>query len=213
MLVHLTLGPRNRDSQQMRVFQSIAAVPLALLAWSMPAAADAGVFSEVKVGVLAHDLPILGEQKEHGVDLNGELLFVSPIPDDAVAGIGEHWRWLFVPRPTVGFEANTSGYTSQIYASLTWTVDLDNDDALWPDHTVFFGFSFGPAYNNGRIHTTAGNRLSVGSNLLFHPAVELGVRVTSAISISVYFDHSSNAGLDRFNSGLDNLGMRAGLHF
>jgi len=117
------------------------------------------------------------------------------------------------PRPTVGFEANTSGYTSQLYVSLTWTADLDTDGVLWPDHMVFLGISFGPAYNTGRIHSSSSNHLSLGSNLLFHPALELGVRLTPAVSLSAYFDHSSNAGSDRYNAGLDNLGMRVGWHF
>ena len=178
------------------------------LAW-----ADAGILSEIKGGVLAHDVPILGEQKEHGADINGELLFVSPIPDDLVAGVGPHWRWMLQPRPTFGFEANTNGDTSQLYVSLTWTADLDTGGVLWPDHLVFLGISFGPAYNTGRHHSSSNKHLSLGGNVLFHPALELGVRLTPALSVSAYFDHSSNAGLARENAGLDNFGMRVGWHF
>src|SRR5580658_9257342 len=42
------------------------------------------IVSEIRVGALAHDLPILGPQREHGVDVNAELLFVSPISEQAV---------------------------------------------------------------------------------------------------------------------------------
>ena len=72
---------------------------------------------------------------------------------------------------------------------------------------------FGPAYNTGRAHSTAGNRLSLGSNVLFHPSLELGYRITPQWSVSAYFAHSSNGGLAENNDGLDMLGVRAGLHF
>ena len=173
----------------------------------------AQLLTDVRLGVLAHDVGILGYQRESGADLNVELIFASPVPDEALTGIGEAWRWLLRPQPNVGVEANTSGYTSQGYVGLTWTVDLDNGGALWPDHAVFLGISFGPSFNTGYVRSPSPHRLSLGSNVLFHPALELGYRITPAWSISVYFDHSSNAGLARYNEGLDNLGVRAGLHF
>jgi len=115
--------------------------------------------------------------------------------------------------PESGVDVNTSGYTSQIYASLTWAVDLDNGGALWPDHAVLLDVRFGPAYSTGHVQSTASNRLSLGSNLLFHPAIEMGYRLTSTWSISVYFERSSNAGLSSYNDGLSNLGVRVGLRF
>jgi lipid A 3-O-deacylase len=168
------------------------------------------MLSQVSLGVLAHDAPILGSRKEGGADLNGELFFVSPVPDRWPSAVAPQWRWIFHPRPSLGVEANTSGDTSQIYAAITWTVDLD---APWPDHTIFLGLSLGPAYNTGHVRTRDPNRLSLGSNLLFRGALEVGVRITPALSLSAYFDHSSNAGLARENEGLDNLGLRIGLHF
>lgn len=178
----------------------LATLSLSQLAYNAPAAADDGIISEVRAGVLAHNVPILGEQKEHGVDLIGELLFVSPVPADAVAGIAPQWGWLLQPRPTGGFEANMNGYTSQLYVSLTWTINLDNGGVLWPDHAVFLSVSFGPAYNTGHVRSRAGNRLSLGANLLFHPAVELGVRLSPVVSVSAYLDHSSNASLANSNA-------------
>ena len=130
-----------------------------------------------------------------------------------MSSIGPNWRWVFTPRPTLGFDANTNGYTSQLYVSLTWTVNLNTGGVLWPDNTVFLGLSFGPAYNTGHVSSSAGNRLSLGSNVLFHAGLELGYRLTPVVSISAYFEHSSNAGLARYNEGLDNLGARIGFHF
>ena len=101
------------------------------------AAAQSSIVSQVNLGVLAHNVPILGEQKEHGVDLNGELLFVSPVPDRWVSDVAPKWRWLLQPRPTLGFDANTNGYTSWnlTFRSLgRWTGHRWNP---WPDHAVF----------------------------------------------------------------------------
>jgi hypothetical protein len=79
--------------------------------------------------------------------------------------VAPRWRWLIELHPTFGFQANTNGYRGQIYASLTWTVDLDTGGMLWPDHTVFLGVGFGGAYNTGHVQSRAGNRLSLGSQL------------------------------------------------
>jgi lipid A 3-O-deacylase len=183
-----------------------------LIVGSTSAAAE-DIVSQVSFGVLAHDVPILGPHKEGGADLNAELFFVSPVPDRWASGVTPRWRWIFRPHPSLGVEANTNGDTSQIYAALTWTVDLDLGGAWWPDHTVFLGVSLGPAYNTGHVRTRDPNRLNLGSNVLFRGAIEAGVRITPVLSLSAYFDHSSNAGLARQNEGLDNLGLRIGLHF
>jgi hypothetical protein len=39
------------------------------------------------VGVLAHDVPMPGGQREHGADINAELRFVSPVPNGLVVKI------------------------------------------------------------------------------------------------------------------------------
>ncbi len=177
-------------------------------------AADDGILTDVKLGLLDHDVPILGGQTEHGVDVNAEVLFHSFVPDSAVAGISPALRWLLQPAPHLGVDGNTSGYTSQLYFGLTWTANLDTGGLLWPDHAVFFAFGFGPAFNNGHVYAPdTSDHLSLGSNVLFHEYLELGYRITPHVSLSVYFDHSSNAGLARYNAGLDNLGIRVGWHF
>jgi hypothetical protein len=60
------------------------------------------ILSQVSLGVLAHDVPILGTRKEGGADLNGELFFVSPVPDRWWPGVAPQWRWIFRPRPNLG---------------------------------------------------------------------------------------------------------------
>jgi hypothetical protein len=185
-------------------------VALLALAVALPLPAAA---QSIRLGLLSHDVPILGEQQEHGIDVNGELDLAPLVPADALTGVGPGYRWLLRPAPDFGVEANTLGATSQIYFGLTWTADLDTGGTLWPDHTVFLGIGFGPAFNNGYIRSASNTHLSLGSHVLFHPSLELGYRITPRWAISAYFDHSSNAGLARENDGMSNLGVRVGLSF
>jgi hypothetical protein len=190
------------------VIPSFLAIALAaglLLATSTAGAAD------LRLGVLAHDVPVFGSQREHGVDLNAELLFVSPVPDAVVAD-APHWTWLLQPRPMLGVEANTGGYTSQLYFGLTWTV-WQLPDVITQGDAIFLNLGLGPAFNNGRIHSNASDHQSLGANLLFRESLEIGYRVSGPFSVSLFFDHSSNGGIDRYNHGLDNFGVRAGYAF
>jgi len=186
---------------------------LAVLFTALGAASTASaqsIVSELKLGVLAHDVPILGEQREHGVDLNAELRFVSPVPDSWLANIAPPLRWVLDPRPNIGILANTSGYTSQAYFGLTWTAVLWQGVFMPQDH-IDVDIGFGPAFNNG--HTVSRTHASLGSNVLFHPSLELVYWFAPRTNVSVYFDHSSNAGLANYNTGLGNLGVRLGLAF
>lgn len=175
----------------------------------VPAAgADAdGLVSEVHLGLLDHG--VFGA--EHGADINGELLFTSPISDGAVAGVSPALRWLLQPRPHVGFDANLGGYTSQVYAGATWTAPLTSQVFSTQDRT-YFNFGFGPALNNGHLDPSP-DRSALGSNVLFHLQGEVAYQVTPRWNLSVYFEHSSNAGLARYNESLNGAGLRVGLGF
>lgn len=206
----------NRD--RLRGYRSLGALVLAAgVVAAVPAFAgdgDDGIVTDIKLGVLDHDIGILGGHTEHGADINAEVQFESFVPESAVSGIDPHLRWLLRPAPNFGVDGNTAGLTSQLYFGLAWTADLDTGGMLWPDHAVFFMFGFGPAFNNGKIYAPdTSDHLSLGGSILFHEQIEVGYRITPRWSVSVYFDHSSNAGIDRYNAGLDNLGMRVGLHF
>jgi lipid A 3-O-deacylase len=194
-------------------FRSLFPGVIGAIVVAVPALAGDGLLTGIYLGVLDHNVPILGPQHEHGVDINAEAQFKSFVPDSAVSGIGAGWRWLLQPGPEIGVQANTSGYTSELYFGLAWTVDLDTGGLLWPNHAVFFSFSFGPSFNNGHVHSSHYQYLSLGSNVLFRESLELGYRITPRWSLSVYFSHSSNAGIAQYNAGLDDLGMRVGFHF
>jgi hypothetical protein len=137
---------------------------------------------------------------------------IAPVPAGLVAGIAPPIQWLLRPRPNIGFDADTSGYTSQVYLGLTWTADLFRD-VLTPHDSAFLGVGMGASFNNGHVNTSSGTRKALGSNVLFHPSVDIGYRFTPRYSVSLYVDHSSNAGLAQRNQGLTNVGVRFGLAF
>jgi hypothetical protein len=168
-----------------------------------------GIVSEIRAGVLAHDLPILGPQREHGADVNTEVLFVSPVSENAVSGIAPAARWLLRPRPQIGITRNFSGYTSQVYLGFDLTA-VPAHDLLRSQDRLLVDLGFGGAINNGRTLASATKRLRLGSNVLFHPNVQIGYGIDSRYSVALFYEHSSNAHLAKVNEGLNNIGIRFG---
>ncbi len=158
--------------------------------------------SELKLGVLYHDLPFLGTHKEKGADIDAEVLFASP----------DFLKVLLAPRPHLGISANTSGYTSQAYFGASWAWTLVHNVVSQGDG-LFAGFSLGGALNDGKLRSQSPNRKSLGSHLLFRESLEGGYQFNSPFSLSVYADHISNAGLAKKNQGETNAGMRVGYKF
>ena len=169
------------------------------------------VLDEVKLAVLAHDVAFAGG-KEGGADVNGEILFASPVRDAVAQAVPLYLRWLVQPRLDFGFEANTAGYTSLGYFGLTWTWLLARN-LLRPGDGVDFGIGFGPSFNNGLIRTRRPDRQSLGSHVLFHVSFELGYRITPRYEVSAFFDHDSNAGFARENQSINDAGLRFGIRF
>ena len=165
------------------------------------AEAQTRYFDELKLGLLAHDVSFAGG-KEKGVDINTELLFASP----------EIFRYILRPRPMLGLELNSSGYTSQAYAGLAWQWTLFKEVAN-PGDGIFFGYSFGGSFNDGKHFSPKTDRKSLGSNLLFRESFELGYQANKMYSVSTYFDHVSNGGLHKYNQSLNNMGVRVGVKF
>jgi lipid A 3-O-deacylase len=168
-------------------------------------------YSEVKLGVLAHDVHFLGG-REGGVDINPEIIFHSPITDAWAIEVPTYLRWLVQPRPTIGGEINTAGFTDQGYFGLTWSWRLASD-LLRPGDGITFGLFEGPSFNDGDIVAKASDRKSLGSHVLFREAAELGYRINPAWTISLFIDHVSNAGLARYNQSINDVGARLGVRF
>ena len=88
--------------------------------------------TEVKTGVVAHDIGLFGRQKESGLDSTFEFLFRK---------IDYNLLWLGKPRPHIGATINMGGDTSQAYAGITWDYKLPL--------RMFFIFSWGLTFHNG----------------------------------------------------------------
>lgn len=188
---------------------AVAAIAFALA--GSAAHAQNLTYGELKLGVLAHDVHFLGG-KEHGVDIDPEVIFPSPISDGWIAGLPGYIRWALQPRPTLGGEFNVGKYTNQYYFGATWTWQLVGN-ILLPDDGVTFSIFFGPSFNDGETRTSKPDRKSLGSNELFREALELGYRFNAVYQISAFIDHTSNAGLARENQSINDVGVRFGIRF
>lgn len=190
---------------------SLVCAAIVCIAASDPARAGAGPFSEVRLGVLNHDINF-GSGHERGVDIAGELLFASPVPADAVASVIPELRWLLRPRVHVGFLANTSGHTNQGHAGLTWTAPLAAGLFLPGDALVVEG-EFGGSVNDGHVTGQDGRAKALGSNVLFCVAGDIGYLATPHWAIYLEVAHESNAGFARENQGLTQVGVLVGYRF
>ncbi len=172
---------------------------LGLLAGNLMTVATAeplGIISEIRVGVLAHDVAfIAAENIESGVDLNAEVLFTP------LGIVPKNWNF----RPHIGVQVNTSDDTSQAYLGLTTTHYLT--DSIWGS------FSGGGTIHNGETLDFDEDRKAFGSQVLFRLALEVGVDISDHASVSLYYDHESNAFLAEENPGIDNMGVRVGWRF
>lgn len=176
---------------------AIAAACASLVALAQPAAAG-GFLYELKAGVLAHDVPGLwsGFQVErNAADINLEAVFAPYLPFLGGA-----------IRPAVGGTINTRGDTSHGYVDARWQYDTP--------FGFYLGVGLGAAVHNGEIGPDGGpNHKWLGSRVLFHIPAELGYRIDQHNSISVYFEHTSNAYTATYNEGLDRIGLRYGYRF
>ncbi len=169
---------------------------LVAMGWATSASAG-DLISELKIGVLDHDVPDLWSgfrREENSADINLEAL-LSP----SVMFFGG------ILRPAIGGTVNTRGETSHAYIDARWQYEL-------PDG-VFFGLGVGAAIHNGNLDASDPDRKALGSRVLFHIPIELGYRFDEHNSFSVYFEHTSNAYTQDYNEGLDRLGVRYGYRF
>jgi lipid A 3-O-deacylase len=181
-----------------------AAIGLTAAAWPgcMPAAlaqtpmrdgAPSPLIDEVRFGALAHNAD--ASNGEDGADLNLELLFRrpggrydSPLLDFALR-----------PRIHVGASVNTAGDTSQIYAGLSWDVQLLPKLSL--------ELTFGGALHDGP--TEAGPD-SYGCSVNFRESASLGYALDERWTVYGTISHMSNADLCDRNTGLTSAGLRLG---
>lgn len=170
----------------------------AATALAATAAHAQGLISEVKGGVLWHDVPNLWSgfrDEKDSADINLEVIFSPRLP------------FLFgVISPALGVNINTVGATSNAYLDARWQIDLGRSG-------LFLGIGLGAAIHDGELEPVAVDRKALGSRVLFHIPAEIGWRFDAHNSVSVYFEHTSNANLADHNEGLDRLGVRYGYKF
>jgi len=160
--------------------------------------AEQNVVSEVKLGVLAHDVHIFSSsRKEDGADFNGEILFNLPA--------NQFFSLIGTPRFHLGGSVNSEGDTDQGYFGLTW--DYHSNIG------VFIEGSFGGATHDGKLDSYSVDRKSLGSRVLFRISGSVGYQFNEHHSLAVMLDHISNAGLADPNEGMDNVGIRYGFRF
>lgn len=153
------------------------------------------LISELRIGLLVHDVGPFSRNEEDGLDGNLEILFASPLQ---LKKIGS-------PRPHLGFSLNSAGDTSQAYLGITW------EWRLWRDW--FVDFSLGGAMHDGKKTTSRIDRKELGCKVLFRESVEFGYVFNERHSVSAFLDHISNAKLCVANEGLESYGIRYGYRF
>ena len=187
-----------RETVLLRVAALVLAVPLGLVGADVALAQEpvAPYRLEMRLGVLAHDVPDLwsGFRLERGVDLNGEILFGS-----GLAFLGGRLR------PAIGGSVNTAGYTSKAYLDARWQRECENN--------IFYAFGIGIAVHDGETMNPDPDYKQLGRRVLFHDSIEIGYRLDQHNSLSLYFEHISNASTAPKNQGLDALGIRYGYRF
>jgi len=207
-------APLGKSMPLMKSRLALCCSVLLLHASAVPAAQPRSWVDEIHVGVLAHDVHFAGGV-EHGPDLNVELVFKSPVTPSRSRSMP--LRSLLTPHPALGVDINTAGDTSQLYVEEVWALSTQipapfNAIGLGRKR-IFFHLGIGGALNNGKRYSADPDRKSLGSNALFHASLEAGLQLTSHTDISLYFDHSSNAGLSRYNESLNDAGVRIGRRF
>jgi lipid A 3-O-deacylase len=151
---------------------------------------------EIQLGLLSYDTGLFTRQEFNGAVLNGEILFPSP---DFLYSIGS-------PRPHIGFDAALVDNPIHFaYAGLTWDVYFTN--------RLYLSASAGGAITTADDLDNPSEYKALGCRGLFHLGAGLGFDMTEKITVQLYADHYSNAGLCDRNQGAENAGIRFGYRF
>ena len=173
-------------------------VLLALPAAAGEPVAGVGLIHELKIGAQVHDVPYMwsGFHREpYSLDLNLEAQFSPYI-----------MLWRGAIRPVIGATINFEGYTSKAYAGARWQWEQ-------PSCNTFFAIGLALAVHDGETVTDDQTHKELGRRVLFHDSIEYGYRLDAHSSVSLFYEHISNASTAAKNQGLDTLGVRYGYRF
>jgi lipid A 3-O-deacylase len=185
------------SSRPLRAGIAVAALSFMLMCQTTAPTCAQDLISETRIGILAHDVPDLWSGfhiETDAPDVNVEVIFSRYVPF-----LGGRIQ------PALGANINTRGGTSNAYLDARWQIEGPSD--------FFFAVGLGTAIHNGEKDASKPDMKALGSRVLFHIPVEIGLRFDDHNSLSVYFEHTSNGYTQDFNEGLDRLGVRYGYRF
>ena len=164
---------------------------------------SSSLIQTVRTGFLLHDpfSHAFGERRgvsESGFSYNAELILKAPQ--------GRFFDFIFHPAPHFGFNVHTQNITHSAYAGLTWRL-------LNSENRVFLNVTFGGLLHTGETTHNKPSSIPFGTKLLFRESVEIGAQITSRHALSFIIAHASNAGIGKYNPGLNTLGFRFGYTF
>jgi len=175
---------------------------------SQASQSNGAIISELRSGVLVHDLgraKANKQREENTVDLNLELLF-SPLWQSDTGN--RHLDALLTPRLALGGMVNTAGYTNVVYGGIAWTFELFSN--------VFIEPQVGLAGHDGKLDARRApdGRPSLGSPVVIRESLDLGYRLAERHQLSLFVSHISHAGwLAPENDSMNWAGVRYGLRF
>lgn len=158
---------------------------------------DSMIVHELRLGILDHDVDGLWShaKREGGYDMNAEVILTPS------------WHlWGGTVRPNLGFSVNDRGLTGKVYAGALWRHPLYQ--------RFFLELGLGLAVHNGVTDDASlPDRKQLGTRVLFRVPIEAGFIWRGHHSLSVMFDHVSNAYFANPNQGMDTVGLRYGYRF
>lgn len=186
--------------------------PIAPLPITIAATADdetpafgASLLAALRLGVLVQDINFIGTSFEDGQAINPEIQFAAP----------DFLDFVLSPRPTLGGTVSTAGGTNTLYGGLNW--HFRPFGQFEPFEPLFLDFFFGLSLHDGNStdDNTADNK-TLGCDVLFRQALELGVEIADHYTLSVMVSHLSHGEIlcpGSRNRGMDHLGVRLGYEF
>lgn len=130
--------------------------------------------------------------------LKFSALFASPELDA--------FAWIGAPRPEIGATLNLKGRENIVHANLNWRIPLF-------ETPLYLELGFGAALTDGALQDAASPSRSFGCALNFYEAAGIGAHIGDTMTLTLRYEHTSNADLCAPNEGLSNLGLMIGWTF
>jgi hypothetical protein len=166
---------------------------------------DMGPVSEIRLGLADHDayngfIPVIPARWHlDGIeDVHFEVLFHSPEVDA--------FRWIGAPRPNLGATISLTGRESVAHAGLTWQLPVF-------DTPVYLEATLGGAVHNGVLTGAIPPARNLGCRVNFYEQFGIGANLSESVTVTAFYEHTSNLGLCPANDGLSNFGLKLGWRF